>query len=212
MALWGKLDGANTSPISATSQVGVAANTTNRTALFGNTTANAFISGVTVGVFGADTAEQQAARDAGVAKGASPGWQLRTTKGDRVMVETLVAMSGSGGLTTDAADDTTLPDFNLSFTTQPSDDSSATGEAVTFGVAVRSVPAGATKTYQWQLSTDSGSNWSNISDAGVYSDATTATLSISDNTGLDGNQYRCVAGATGATSITSNAATLTEAA
>ena len=48
-----------------------------------------------------------------------------------------------------------------------------------------------------------------ISNGGVYSDATTATLAISNSTGLDGNQYRCVVSATGAADVTSSAATLT---
>ena len=46
-------------------------------------------------------------------------------------------------------------------------------------------------TYQWQHSTDGGSTWSNLSNAGVYSGVTTANLAISNSTGLDANQFRC---------------------
>ena len=64
-------------------------------------------------------------------------------------------------------------------------------------------------TYQWQE--DSGSGFANITEAGVYSGVNTNRLVISDNTGLDTYQYRVVVSATGADSVTSAAATLTEA-
>ena len=48
-------------------------------------------------------------------------------------------------------------------------------------------------TYQWQVSTDAGASWNNITNGGVYSGATTATLNL---TGVPGsftnNQYRAV--------------------
>ncbi|WP_171606370.1 beta strand repeat-containing protein [Limnovirga soli] len=65
---------------------------------------------------------------------------------------------------------------------------------------------GAVTGYQWQVSTDGGFNWSNIS-GGVYTGETTAALAISSSTGLNGNQYRCVI--TGScSSATSSGATL----
>lgn len=46
--------------------------------------------------------------------------------------------------------------------------------------------------YQWQISTTgAGGPFSDLSDAGVYSNVTTATLNISDATLLNGNYYRC---------------------
>lgn len=55
-------------------------------------------------------------------------------------------------------------------------------------------------TYQWQKSTDAGVSWTNVTNAGVYSGATTNTLSISDTTGLNGVFYRCnVTNASGTT-------------
>ena len=128
----------------------------------------------------------------------------------RTQVETLVALSKNAFSATDA-EDAVFEDYLLAIDTQPADDSSATGEAVTFTVAASSTPSGATLSYQWQESTDSGSTFSNISAAGVYSDVTTVTLAISDNTGLDTYQYRVVVSATGADDVTSSAATLTEA-
>lgn len=69
---------------------------------------------------------------------------------------------------------------------------------------------GGTLSYQWQLSTNGGTTFTNITNGGVYSTATTATLNISDATGLDGRQYRVVISSTGgAPNATSSAATLT---
>jgi hypothetical protein len=73
--------------------------------------------------------------------------------------------------------------------------------AATFTVAAAST---ATLSYQWQLSTDAGTTFSNISGA------TSATLSLSGlTTGDSGKRYRCVVSATGVSSVTSNSATLT---
>lgn len=63
---------------------------------------------------------------------------------------------------------------------------------------------GDTLTYQWQQSTDNGSNWTDI-----ISGAQAASYAISSTTtGMDGNQYRCVV-TSSAGSVTSAAATLT---
>jgi hypothetical protein len=155
-------------------------------------------------VYGVDENEMAANND--VEGAAHAGWVHVRTNGSRKIVETLVAMS-KNGITGDA-EDVVFEDFRISITTQPADDSSATGEAVTFAVVAAITGTGGTLTYQWQL--DSGSGFANITDGGVYSDATTDTLAISDNTGLDTNEYRCVVSATGADSVTSDAATLTE--
>lgn len=73
-------------------------------------------------------------------------------------------------------------------TTGPLTKTVAGGNPTTFGV----VAAGAaTLLYQWQKSTDAGATWTNITNAGVYTTATTATLNISDVTGLNATQYRC---------------------
>jgi hypothetical protein len=70
--------------------------------------------------------------------------------------------------------------------------------------AVSGFFAGNTITYQWQVSTDGGSTFANVSGA------TTPTLSLSGLTAADnGKRYRCVLSATGASSVTTNSATLT---
>jgi hypothetical protein len=71
-------------------------------------------------------------------------------------------------------------------------------------ISVSAYLASGTLTYQWQLSTDGGTNWANVSGA------TSATLSLSGLTTADsGKRYRCVVSATGVASVTTNSATLT---
>jgi hypothetical protein len=70
----------------------------------------------------------------------------------------------------------------------------AVSAAVTTGVA----------SYQWQVSTDAGTTWANISSA------TSSTLSLTGLTTADsGKRYRVTVSATGASSVTSQSATLT---
>jgi hypothetical protein len=159
--------------------------------------------------FGVDTAEVAAERSQGTPV-THAGWVLRTEgtggRAGRVFHETLVAM---GSMSSDL-EDTKIQDLNIVIGTQPSNSSAASGSAVTFTVAASTVPAGGTLGYQWQISEDAGATWANVSNAGVYTTATTATLNISDNTGLDGNQYRAKVTATGADLVYSTVVTLTE--
>lgn len=91
------------------------------------------------------------------------------------------------------------------FTTNPSSVSVAYGDSTSFTIVASSEVS---VTYQWQVSTDAGANWSNLANAGVYSNVTTASMSISSVNGLNGYQYRCVA-TNSSGSGTSSAATLT---
>ncbi|MBX2958383.1 MAG: PKD domain-containing protein [Flavobacteriales bacterium] len=62
--------------------------------------------------------------------------------------------------------------------------------------------------YQWQVNTGSGFN--NISNGGVYSGATLATLTITGATvGMNGNTYRCIVTGACEPTATSNSASLT---
>lgn len=54
---WGLVDRANNSPLWAPAQVGAVANTTTREELYNNTTADAYITGATVGTYGVSAAE-----------------------------------------------------------------------------------------------------------------------------------------------------------
>lgn len=56
-----------------------------------------------------------------------------------------------------------------------------------------SITASGASGYQWQVSTDGGSNWNNLSNAGFYSNVTTATLTITNPPiSYNNYQYRCV--------------------
>ena len=97
----------------------------------------------------------------------------------------------------------------ITIDTPPANDTKATGAAKTFTV-VASTNDGGTLSYQWQLSTNGGTSYSDITNAGVYSGATTDSLVISDVTGLNARKYRVVVGSDGAApDVTSAAATLT---
>lgn len=157
-------------------------------------------------IFGVDVNEMVANKN--VIGAGHAGWVHVRTNGSRKIVETLCALS-KNGITGDA-EDVIFKDFLITITSQPEDSEEASGSAVTFEVDAAITGTGGTLTFQWQL--DSGAGFGNLSNAGVNSGVTTDTLVISDNTGLDGNEYRCVISATGADSVTSNAVSLTEAA
>ena len=70
----------------------------------------------------------------------------------------------------------------------------------------------ATLQYQWQRQTASGTTWSNISNGGVFSGATTATLTLTAaaKATYDGSKFRVRISSTGgATTVTSNSASIT---
>lgn len=89
-------------------------------------------------------------------------------------------------------------------TTQPTNQTICDGANTSF-----SITAGGAASFQWQVSTDGGATYATISNGGVYSGATSATLTITGATNLLNNyRYRCNATTTcGITS--SNAAILT---
>ena len=209
MPLWGSVDNAANSVISAVQQVNKGVSTGARTSLFGNTNANVYIANTTIGQFAVDTTETAAAN--GVAHA---GWVLRTAgaglKAGRVFYETLVA---SGSITGDD-EDTIFVDYRIVISTQPQNSTEQTGNAISFSVTAASIPAGATLTYSWQVDGGPGSNtWADVANTGVYASAsgnTTATLNISDNTGLSANNYRVNISVTGGNTLASANAALTE--
>lgn len=81
---------------------------------------------------------------------------------------------------------------------QPANTTGCNGTPVSFYVTA----TGSGLSFQWQ------ENGVNLSDGGVYSGVTTETLTISDPSGLGGNQYRCIVTGSCAPSATSSAATL----
>ena len=206
MPLWSNTDANTRAPkFAVAGGLGVALN---GDALYANTTVGEFVDNLAVGVFAVDSVEM-IQPEAAASKPAHTGWILRTAgtggRAGRIQTEVIVA-GGIGAETGDTNDDTVYVDRTITISVQPQDDDSATGSSVEFSVTAAASPT-TTLTYLWQVSTDSGANWSSASGT---NNATTYT--IADNTGLDGNQYRVRISADGATTIFSSAATLTESA
>lgn len=78
-------------------------------------------------------------------------------------------------------------------------------------VGMKAATTGTISSYTWQVSTDYGSSYSTVSNSGVYSGATSDSLSISSVTGLAGNLYRCIVTASNGCTTTSNGATMVQA-
>jgi hypothetical protein len=204
MPLWGSSDAASNSTIFAAAQVKVAPNTANRTALFGNTTANAYIAGVTVGQYGVDSNEIAA----GGGSAAHTGWILRTAgqggRAGRVQEEVLVA----GGISSDA-EDVAYPDYAIRVTTQPSnltiDATSNADNTGTMTIVATTVPTGGTIGYRWVANTGSGF----VNAAAGTTGNTTPTLTIQANSFVTGNQFRVVMTVAGGVQVNSAIRTVT---
>ncbi|MFT3867824.1 MAG: family 43 glycosylhydrolase [Nibricoccus sp.] len=69
----------------------------------------------------------------------------------------------------------------------------AAGETVNF-------TAPSSITYQWQVSTDNGATWANITDNATYNGASKLTLAVKASSTMNGHKYRVVTGNGGATS------------
>jgi hypothetical protein len=135
------------------------------------------------------------------------GWWLYRTYTDaqsttRHKAECLVSMAVAAADSGDAEDTVTV-DRAITISAQPQNLSVVDGEAATFSVTATATGTG-DLAYQWQLSTNDGSTWTNLSSA------TSATLAF-DEVALadDGNQYRVIVSTAGAANVTSDAATLT---
>lgn len=95
----------------------------------------------------------------------------------------------------------------VSITTQPTNTTICSTGTTSLSV----IAAGTSPSYQWQLSTDGGNTWNDISNGGVYSGATTSILTVTGvTTIMNSYQYRAVVTGTGPCgAITSNSITLT---
>jgi len=84
---------------------------------------------------------------------------------------------------------------------QPSGTTVFAGANVTFNLTGNGSPL---PSYQWQISTNNGGNWSNLTDNGTYTGSTTPSLTVNaTTTTMSTNQFRCVLSSV-AGSITSN--------
>ncbi len=106
-----------------------------------------------------------------------------------VTVDNAGQVTGQGGYTGTNAYVVT-PFVPVVIGTQPVDQVANMGDTVTF---TASATGGATLSYQWQESTDNGVSWGDIANGGIYSGATTTSLTL---TGVgatqNGNDYRLV--------------------
>ena len=209
MAQWGNTDDAANSVLWATTSVKLTPNTTNQTNLFGNTTADAFITGTTIGQFGVDVNEVTAARaEKSGDRAAHAGWVLRTTgsggRAGRTQTEVLVAMSSI--TTASDAEDAVYEDYILSITSQPTNTTANTsaGQNATFTVAAASVPTGASLTYAWTYA--NGTAIATNANVGV---TTAATLTVNSAVQTTNAAFKVTVGAAGADSVVSSNATLT---
>lgn len=151
-----------------------------------------------------------------------PGWWLYETYTDaygntRHKAECIVSMARTAADATDlgvtgdtAVEDATVVDRTITIDSQPVDtDILGAGTDATFVVAASVDPASALA-FQWEVSVDAGANWSAIAGA------TASTLVVAgtnpgpaDAEYVDQNQFRVVVSSSGATDVTSDAATLT---
>jgi hypothetical protein len=123
--------------------------------------------------------------------------------------ECLVAMSVTNAVSGDAKnDDFVVGDVNLVITAQPVNLVKTLAQAAT--ASSFTVVAALGTTFQWQMQTGGVGAYVNVTNAGVFTTATTATLNISNTTGLNGNRFRCVVDAATAR-VTSRGASLTQA-
>ena len=105
--------------------------------------------------------------------------------------------SNAGILTVNAA---------TSISGQPGNSTICAGANTTFSVTA----TGTTLTYQWQLSTNGGGSWNNLSNGAPYSGVSTSTLTITGaSAAINTYQYRCVVSSTCSSPLNSNAGTLT---
>jgi hypothetical protein len=85
---------------------------------------------------------------------------------------------------------TIVPAVNI--TTQPVNQSIASAQNTSFSVVATSATA-----YQWQVSTDNGVTWANLTNTPPYSTVTTATMNITNATfGMNGYRFRCIVSGT----------------
>ena len=160
----------------------------------------------------------------------NPGWWLYRawTNADGSLAqhsECLVALGGQSdklqattgdlgtGLRNGANDDPVAVDATVSITAQPSNASVTHPATATFSVTAAITGAGSL-TYQWQVQEGGTGAWANVSrgSGGTTASYTTGVTQVAASSSVDsnGDKYRCIVGAsTGATSVTSNAVTLT---
>ena len=138
----------------------------------------------------------------------TPGWVKYSTYTDsggntRHKSEVLVA-----GINITGDNDTIDPDPVITIGTQPIAASVTAPATATFTVAATATRS-AVLSYQWQIQQEGAGAWANISGATSASYTTGATATGDGAGATDGDNYRVIVSATGATSVTSSSVALT---
>jgi hypothetical protein len=149
----------------------------------------------------------------------TPGWVLYKEYGNgRKYVETLVPFKVSaleagdrGVANTEFGDDAILVDRTITISIQPADISVEEPDTANFTVTASSSPA-AVLSYQWQIQQSGTGSWANVATGtgGTTASYTTGATAVTAGAGAtNGDKYRVIISASGATSVTSETATLT---
>ena len=138
------------------------------------------------------------ANEAGPGAQGEAGWTLANIYTDmhgnaRRKSENLIAMNSITG----DAEDTVFGDSVIRILTQPSNSVAANNSAVTFTVSAIIYPSANTLSFRWQRAANSISAFVDLTNTGTFTNTTTATLNIANNTiaagggGLSNSIYRC---------------------
>jgi hypothetical protein len=151
-------------------------------------------------IYGVDTTEA-------VAETTNPGWIYVNEYTDmhgnpRKKNEVLAAI---GSITTDD-EDVVFPDTVITINTQPISNTAAAFSAVSFTVVTSTLPVGTTVNHRWQRAANANASFVDLTNAGTYTGANTATLSIANNSvAVSGSIYRVQLSAAGVTANTVSA-------
>jgi hypothetical protein len=151
-------------------------------------------------IYGVDTTEA-------VAETTNPGWIYVNEYTDmhgnpRQKNEVLAAI---GSITTDD-EDVVFPDTVITINTQPISNTAAAFSAVSFTVVTSTLPVGTTVNHRWQRAANANVAFTDLTNAGTYTGANTATLNIANNgVAVSGSIYRVQLSAAGVTANTVSA-------
>lgn len=153
----------------------------------------------------------------------SPGWWIYKTYVDHSgstrhkaeCIATVAYASSNPAVTGDYDSDNPAADVASSVSiaaTYPKDATTSSGGA-SFTVSGQTTTTGTPGTllYQWQVQTATGTRWTNVTNTGIYTGATTHTLTLASATSaVDGYKYRVKITSTGGTEeVISRTAVLT---
>ena len=120
------------------------------------------------------------------------------------LYQCVVSGSASPSATSTGATLTVNPPPAIS--ANPGNSTVSSGGNTSFSVTA----TGAGLSYQWKVSTDGGTTYNNLTNTGIYTNVTTATLNLTGaTTAVNGNLYQCVVSGSAGPSATSTGATLT---